>query len=121
MSHFFTLLCKLITLCINGNSFLPEYKKSAYNDAADVLSCKGCAINPQGCAADEPCKPATVKKPEKSRWLFFNIFRSLQINLAPVAVERPVFAYTTQTSSTTQTNRMKQVLRSANSSTLCFV
>ncbi|MEJ0105656.1 MAG: proprotein convertase P-domain-containing protein [Bacteroidota bacterium] len=123
MSHFFTLICRLITLRINGNSFLPVTKKSADNNyAADVLSCKGCAINPQGCGADEPCTPATVKKPEKSRWLSFNIFRSLQINLAPVAVERPVFAYTTQTCTTTQTNRMKQILRSAKGEggTLCF-
>src|SRR5260221_11013960 len=119
MNNFFTLLCKLITLRINGNSFLPAIKKTSDNFSADVINCKGCPANPQGCANDEPCKPATVKKPEKSFRLRFNIFSTLQINLAPVAVERPVFVYTTQTNTTTQTNRMKQILRSAKSSTLC--
>src|SRR5205085_6098372 len=81
--------------------------------------CKGCATFPHGCGNDEPCKPAA--QPERPQWSRFNIFSFLQINLAPVAVERPVFAYTNKTcTTTTQTNRMKQILRAAKGSALGF-
>jgi len=111
MSHFFTLLCKLIAVNINRKIVLPVEKLSASYSADDAADGNSYPATRPGSANDDLALPATVKNPKRQRWLSFNIFRSLQINLAPVAVERPVFAYTTQTCTTTQTNRMKQILR----------
>jgi len=120
MSHFFTLLCKLIVTNISGKNLFHVKRQTAETVSADVVNCKGCTAFPQGCENEGPCKPTTATQPERPSWSWFNIFSFLQINLAPVAVERPVFAYTNHTCTTTQTNRMKQILRAAKGSALCF-
>ncbi|MGC4036439.1 MAG: hypothetical protein QM764_10785, partial [Chitinophagaceae bacterium] len=120
MSHFFTLLFQLIVTNINSRIVVPVKKVSAILFASDDTAEIGYPAAPQGGANDDLCVPPPVKKPVRQRRLRFSLFPTFQINLAPVAVTRPAYAHSTPSTTTTQTNRMKQVLRAAKGSALCF-
>ena len=130
MGNFFMLLCRLITATINRNLWVSE-------DAP--------VENGHEAIASQPNVSGVTTAKDRKRFVsqIVNLFRpsymmgflhgrwsisqpppeeygiNLPQHLSPVAVMQPVSIYNNSIS-TTQTNRMKQILRAAKGSILCF-